>query len=208
MKLKRISVLTLVAILFCCLSSCLKKGEDDPLISFRTRKARVVGKWKIESGTIEYKNFYLASGGYYDQSTLTYFGNTFEQKTESSNSTDVTTGSVIYEIEFKKDGEFISTTVYNNISSTVLKGTWNFTGKVGDRKNKEQIVIHLTSQSYQATGPSAINNNTVTSEGDKVDITYDIKELRNKKLVLVTEFSSENNNGIMYANNSNLTFIQ
>ena len=33
----------------CC---CCKKGEDDPVFSLRTRKARVEGKWTIQTGSL------------------------------------------------------------------------------------------------------------------------------------------------------------
>jgi hypothetical protein len=32
------------------LSSCLKKGEDDPLVSLRTRNKRLIGKWDVSYG--------------------------------------------------------------------------------------------------------------------------------------------------------------
>lgn len=35
------------------LESCFKKGPNDPFISFRSRKARVVGDWKIKDYSIE-----------------------------------------------------------------------------------------------------------------------------------------------------------
>jgi hypothetical protein len=209
MKLKHISLLLLTVIVFFCLSSCLKKGEDDPLFSLRTRKARVVGKWKIKSGKEVFTNQFYASGPHFDELTTTFSENSFEQIYKEANSTEISTGSLSYEMEFKKDGEFISTAIYNDASTTVLKGKWDFTGKVGEHKNKDQIVINYTSQLYTSTGTYSVNNSSSIFEGNKTDQTYYIKELRNKKIVLVSEYSStDNNTSNTYAINSDLTLIQ
>lgn len=84
MKLNQLfAVLLFVFILFTT-SSCLKKGTDDPTISFRTRKQRIEGEWTVVS----------------------YFGNSVNQfasgqgasytfKTDGSGSLSNTNGNVI-----------------------------------------------------------------------------------------------------------------
>lgn len=187
-----------------------KKGEEDPLISLRTRKARVVGKWKIKSGTVKHAGdfYYATTGQPIKKYTIIYSENSYESMTESPNYFNFLTGSLSYEVEFKKDGGYVATSVYNNMSTDVSKGTWNFTGKVGGHKNKEQILIHLTFQSYSYTGPSSANSNSTAFEGNKNDVTYYIKELRNKKMVLDSEDSATDPSGNATTYNSSLTFIQ
>lgn len=208
MKLKHISLLLLTAIVLICLSSCIKKGEDDPLFSLRTRKARVVGKWKIKSGKEVYTNQFYASGPHFDELTTTFSENSFEQTYKEADSTDISTGSLSYEMEFTKDGGFISTAIYNDISTTLLKGKWDFTGKVGEHKNNDQIVINYTSRLFTSIGTYSVNNSSSIFEGNKSDQTYSIKELRNKTMVLVSEYSSTDEAGNTYTINSDLTLIQ
>ncbi|WP_317899214.1 hypothetical protein [Aurantibacillus circumpalustris] len=134
MKLNRIYFITLAAIAICCLSSCLKKGENDPDISFVSRKARVVGKWKIQSGTdvVSGNNVFDSQGGRFDKRITTYSNNSYEQRTEMPNNTRVETGSLSYEMEFKDDGSYTSTSIYDNVNTNILKRTWNFTSNVAN----------------------------------------------------------------------------
>jgi hypothetical protein len=78
----------------------------------------------------------------------------------------------------------------------------------GDYKNKEQIVINLNSN----TRTSSFGYTTLVYEstftGNKSDMTYTLKELRNKKLVLVSEFTSTDAKGNSNSFKSELTFEQ
>lgn len=40
-----------IILIFASLSSC-RKGEGDPIISFRSRTYRLTGEWKLKSGSI------------------------------------------------------------------------------------------------------------------------------------------------------------
>jgi hypothetical protein len=75
----------------------------------------------------------------------------------------------------------------------VSSGIWNFTGNVGKFNNKEQIV--LTQQNYQG------NN----FRGNTIYQTYNIKELRNNKLVLYAQSYSEYN-GYSQSQSEEFTF--
>jgi hypothetical protein len=191
------------------LSSCLKKGENDPSISLRTRKARVVGKWKLESGTNEFRNVYNGTTGeHYDKLITTYSGNTYQSRYESANSSTVSTGTVSHEVEFKKNGEFSSVVISNNRWIRTLKGTWSFTGNVGEHKNKDQIVINLSSDSSEDPVASSPGDFNFSYMGNRSDITYSIKELRNKKITLVSENFTTDKGSETSGNYSELTFVQ
>jgi hypothetical protein len=173
---KIIAALGLVFIFTLC-----KKGEDDPALSLRSRKARVVGDWALSSGTLSTVSRY---GSAVYSSNQVFTGNAFSQTSSYTNggTSNVTTSTGVYsyKIKFEKNGTFSLTEILEN-SVNIQSGTWNFTGKVGDYKNKEKIVL------YRESGTGLSGSSTISYSGDQVFKTFSIKELRNKKMVLVTE---------------------
>lgn len=151
----------LVAFLFILPIYSCKKTDNDPLISLRSRKARVIGEWTAESGKI-------SGDGY----VYTINGNTFIYNEQGYSQL---TGAAAVSFLFEKDGKC---EVVINLSSYLLRyeGYWNFTGGVGEVKNKTQIVIHFTKVKS--------SSGTYTYTGNRTNITFDIVECRNKKLRL------------------------
>lgn len=156
-----ILVLLTLALIF---PSC-KKGSNDPFVSFKSRKSRVVGKWKatsyshIESSGSSIFLSHIMENGIYNE-TSSNWGNT--------------TGTETYSIEFKNDGTW-SMTNGGDVAIINKEGKWNFTEKTGDNKNKNHIVLMLT----KSSDPNFSN----TYEGDNFDKIYSLDELRNKKMV-------------------------
>lgn len=179
-------ILALSSTLFQC-----KKGEDDPFISFRSRKARVTGEWTLTSGsgTDTYSgtgysstnSYNYTENSYTENTTTTSGGNTFT----SSNA-----GLYSFKLEMKKDGTFTRTEIQGT-STNIYSGVWNFTGKVGEYKNKEQVV--LTYRNRQSMNGS--NSSSYTWTGKDFDECYTIKELRNKKMVISHESTSTSAGG-------------
>lgn len=181
--MRNIVKLILFAFIITNLASC-KKGEDDPFLSVRTRKSRVVGDWTVKSGTMVYSysnqnssssdNVTFSGIAYTDVSSSTY----------NNTTTSVTnTGTFSYKINFVKDGSFKMTQVFDG-STYITNGFWNFTSGIGKLKNKEQIVLNVTSQVDGNSG------NTSVFTGNKSTMTFNIRELRNKKMVLTSEDTS------------------
>jgi hypothetical protein len=178
--MKKITSLLFFALLIGTLSEC-KKGEDDPFLSLRRRKARVVGDWKLTSGTnnvTSSSNSGTSSSS--DSDTYTYTETSYALISSSTNN-GVTSaysdaGVYTYQIDFKKDGTYSST---ENIDGyvTIETGVWNFTHGVGEYKNKEQIAL------TQRTRLAGSSSSTYT--GKEPDRTITLKELRNKKMVIV-----------------------
>jgi hypothetical protein len=170
--------------------SC-KKGEDDPALSFRTRKARVVGDWTMKSGsTLE--TFYAGQSFTITTTceeksytgTQEYFDSGYPRPFVQSFS-----GNYSYNLKFGKDGSFESTKVIG-ANKVIMKGTWNFIGKGENSKNKERMTITITNIdngagyiSYTYTG----NNSFYNYYGSNTLYTYKIKELRNKKMVISSD---------------------
>ncbi len=142
-----------------------KKGADDPLISLHSRKARVVGDWRIANLTSTTSTVETATNG--TQTTTE-----IQQVSEAGFTTLKTAISGVspeqhtYDEEttysFAKDGTWKSTkTVANNFVDTIVigfnnnfyqqttltttvtesNGTWNFLAGIGDAKNKENVIV-------------------------------------------------------------------
>src|ERR1044072_738297 len=166
-------------------SEC-KKGPDDPFISLRSRKARVVGDWKMTKGSdVSTSNSTGGSSSYQSSSTTSYDGSTYTSVSDNTSGgvpTHTTqSGSYTLKLSFKKDGTFEYEETRDGDASS-FKGTWNFTGNVGDHKKKEQIALHITSSTFSGS--------TSTTTGNQVDAIFNLKELRNKKMVITYEQSS------------------
>lgn len=179
--MKKIIALSTIAVLLIGFATQCKKGEDDPFVSLRSRKARVSGEWSLTSGTM----IYASRGNNYSSTTSIVFtsaafSSTYNYVNGSFSQTGTDNGTYKYDIKFDKDGSFTSTEIYDGEVS-IVSGTWNFTDGVGETKKREQIVLFLKS----STGVSG--STTISYSGNKVYMTFNIKELRNKKMVLTRE---------------------
>lgn len=175
-KKQSITLLLIISVLF---SAC-KKGEDDPVISLRTRKTRVVGEWRMTAGKASY------TSRAYNESY------TFDGSNVKLNVTSITpivyTGKSTLSMTMNKDGSFTVSEVLGS-SKLNAKGTWNFNSGVGEEKKKEDLIFELNEFSTGYT----LGNNLFNRYS--AHFTYQIKELRNKKMVI-------NSSGKIYSNSS------
>jgi len=122
-----------------------KKGDGDPFLSLRSRKARVVGEWTIEKMKDESTNSYsdtytggsnTSSGSDKTEitgSTVTISGSGTYTSTQPPNPPSTSTysytgqGSVTAKFTFEKDGTFIMTVDYTNLilTESSLTTTYN-----------------------------------------------------------------------------------
>lgn len=165
--------------------SC-KKGEDDPFFSLRSRKARVVGEWKMTS--IKSTGTYLF-GGILATNEFTANGSNYTETSTTLGTTTIDEGTLSYDIEFKKDGTF-EIKVNQDDDPETYNGVWNFTGGVGELKNKSQITMFEKS--------SSDSNGSNGTTGHYFDETFDLKELRQKKMVLYYKTESSED-GVTYS---------
>ena len=174
---KRFTLLTIGIILVLpILTGCFGVGEDDPFISFITRKNRVVAEWKINSDiqTVEQnlgptkprENVETKSD------TKNWTQKIVIKGADGKDSTLIHSGTVKYEsnyLKFDKSGGFIKVYNYEYIDTKELgeegdaikerhtceesiRGTWNFLGGVeDDYKNKERLVLNLESRDFKET---------------------------------------------------------
>jgi hypothetical protein len=159
-----------VAIVAVTVQSC-KKGEEDGALSLRSRKSRFAGEWKVDSstGTSTFTSTPPTGSASSSNSTRTETGGTIKIVTSSTNggttvstTTDGTVSEHMYTIE--KDGTFSHTYKYTttrvvdnsqsgftqktttvNVYDITEEGEWNFTGGIGEAKNKEYVVLSVLS---------------------------------------------------------------
>lgn len=165
---KVISIIFVALLCIAVLPSC-KKGENDPAVSLRSRKARVAGEWTVTSG----EGKYVETGSFPYNSSWTFDGSLYtETYSSGSNSVRRTIDYV-----FDKDGTFKFTDTEDG-EVTTIEGVWNFASGVGETKKKSQLVLSYN----KITDLSGVS----TYEGFIPFETFDLDELRNSKMVLKT----------------------
>ena len=153
-----------------------KKGADDPFLSLHTRKGRVAGDWKVSQGNGTITDVFGTR-------TWTYDGTT-KVTTQGAGSVSE---NITMTYSFVKDGTYkmiVTTTTSspNNVETETYTGTWNFTGKVGDDKNKDHIVLKTLTDTDVNTNPSNSSVTTYTGDDAPVSVMY-LDELKNKEII-------------------------
>jgi hypothetical protein len=162
----------LAVIILPLFTGCFGVGEDDPFISLRSRKARVVGSWDVSS---YYKNVKQTFGT--DNNTVLrvitdvqgddWLETTYLLGTDSVREVE---GLVLnHSMAFDKNGYFSALYEYEIVTKTVddntletttttftfkdeMDGTWNFLAGIDDYKNKERLsLVILNSRIVQTT---------------------------------------------------------
>jgi hypothetical protein len=162
------------------LTSACKKGEDDPGISFRGRKARLSNDWVLESGKVAIKTFPPTGGSSY-QTNINY--NQGGLYTVSR--TDGFTDKGNYEIDLRifKDGRFTkehNETPENQTRGTSTEeGTWHFSGGGGNIKKRELLTLYKEKSTF--ISQNATLNTTINYNGGNL---FEINRLANNELIL------------------------
>ena len=178
--------LTCLSIVAASIDGC-KKGDGDPFLSLRSRTSRMAGVWTVGSGTGTKTN---SSG---TVTTETYDGTTLT----STSGSNATIKTISYKYTFEKDGKYKSETTSTEKIATISytkveseSGTWNFTGGVGEIKNKSQLFMQtLTSTTTTTPGGTTF----VTYTGfDGPQMLYDLYELKNKEVVVKQKGTESN----------------
>lgn len=152
-----------------------KKGEDDPAISFLSRKSRICGEWKMTNATERFNS----STYTYDKGKLTistYYGGA--------------SGTYGWTFSFKKDGTYIIhrnvQITYNGTVTETEEGNWYFLEKNAnlDIKSKQVIALQPKSMIYNS------NSQTLTGASPYL---FEIIELRRNKIHLKRTYDNIEN---------------
>ena len=211
--MKKILVLGIAAtMLLVNLTSC-KKGENDPFLSLRTRKARLTGKWVVtNSETLSTytstPNMELSPVINVDSQTTSYDGKTETliktSTTDGITTTNSSTSVYTQEFEFVKDGTFTVTIVAVN-GTQIIKGNWIFLGKNKDEKlkNKESILLNYIDFSY--TDISGVTSSSIQTGFQGNSTIFIIDELRSKEIIFKNEYSNSQSSNI-YSSSGKTSF--
>jgi hypothetical protein len=167
---KILFALLLIPALFLLPSSC-KKGDNDPFISFRSRKARIANDWTCKSLNAQLTFSEPSGTGAY---SIGYSGSNISIS-DSDPATPSSSLSYSFKLKIEKDGKFTGME-YLDGEMNYVEGTWNFNGKIGEDKNKESITLKITRSTMGTdAGIFFVMGGTLTCK---------IKELREKRMLL------------------------
>ncbi len=182
---RRIISITIIAI--SCFAGC-KKGENDPWISFLSRKKRLTGDWTVVDGYGEKQ--YLVNGieGFvteewdYDGATLTteVIGSGVDTATAFETAIYFTFGG---DHQFSYEYRQENNNGGGNVEKITLEGIWKFTGG-GDNKPKSQVLVEIHEEIITNTCDSCLNSVASYTGTDAPTMVWDLDKLKNKELTL------------------------
>ena len=184
--MKKVLTLALgLAIVGGSMTSC-KKGENDPFMSLKSRKARVAGEWVMSASESTRTTTQTFSGVSTTTTTTTVYDGTTETRTETvaGQTPTVTTSSYVQEMTFEKDGTFTQT--YTSGGSTwTSKGNWAFLtkSKEAELKKKEAILLSVTSST--STPGTATSTYGAFEDGQVLMI----DQLKSKEMIILDNSS-------------------
>jgi hypothetical protein len=191
--MKKLLLVLLVAIIAIPTFQSCKKGENDPFISLKSRKARLVGEWTLKDGSMTF----TYSDGSYDTYTLNGSSITHTEFDPNANPTTTTeTNPFTEKVTFRKDGSFQLEYTQNGILST-QKGGWFFgrKNKELDLKNKETVCLAYSDYTSNGSGSTYISNYTGTYITDNMDV-WQIDQLKSKEMTIIYDGTSSSSSSI------------
>lgn len=148
-----------------------KKGENDPFLSLRSRKARITGEWKLSEGTSTNTSIF---GGVSNTSTTIYTGTTCSSNGSTYQYSETFT--------IEKDGTY-KVDIIDDGYAYSISGNWFFAGKIKDIDLKNKEAIMLVAQEYNEPGYTETYNGLYGGEVLIMD------QLKNKEVIFKGEFS-------------------
>lgn len=177
--MKKILLILVILSNIILLSTSCKKGEDDPAISLRSRDSRFAGKWHVT--LIDYVNTSFSTGDTFSTTTTMSLNGSNLTLEIKSGIVTTTYKAENYDlnVEIKKNNDYSCSQSYtengqSKTSSYLQKWNW---------LNTEKTLVNLPMWFGGST--SFFNNNI-----------WHLRELRDKKLVLVMERSYDDNNTV------------
>lgn len=179
MKKANSLLLILTLILLSSLNTSCKKGNEDPALSFRSRKTRLANDWKLRSGSVIIKTFPPTGGSY--QTNITYSEGGFYNVSRTDGFTDK--GNYEIELRIFKDGRFSKehneTPTGQTRGTSTEEGTWHFSGGGGNVKKKELLTLYKEKSTF--ISQNATLNTTINYNGGNL---FEITRLANNELTL------------------------
>ncbi len=193
---KILFVLVMISFLF---QDC-KKGPEDPAISLKSRKTRMVGSWHLKSGNAGLTLLDPATSPF-AQSFMLDGSHAIATETPMSGPITIYKFAFLLSLDIKKDGSFKLIETYGSYV-LIANGKWNFLSGIGDAKNKEYVTFTIESVDNGETTGHLFNKQST-------EFTYKILGLHNTNLKLQSgtkEYLNANGKSISYS--GSYEFIQ
>jgi len=179
--IKKIAFMILVvAFAMPAFQSC-KKGENDPFLSIKSRKARLKGVWNLSARS---ETRTQAQTGVSTTSVYTFNGTMMTVMSGGASN------SYIYseKITFNTDGTFTKEETSSSSGSTsniTIKGNWWFgkNNKEADYKNGEVVVLQITNVMIFGSG----GYSAAFTGADCPIIFFVIDQLKSKEMIVIED---------------------
>ena len=197
--MQKASWMVLGAILLTGIISSCKKGEEDPFLSLRSRKARLAGEWTLKTRTLKVISpTYTLTDEYADGQNHSM---TVHYEAGVPVDTQISVNAYAQTYTFEKDGTYELVTVLHT-GKTVEEGVWSFIKKSqqNDLQNKEAILL----TPRKITGK--YNNEIIA--GSYHPKVYVLKQLKNKHMTWTSATSTGSANWGLQSMDATYTFEQ
>ncbi|HNW89847.1 MAG TPA: hypothetical protein PKN48_09295 [Bacteroidales bacterium] len=177
--MKKISLIILAAIVALPAFQSCKKGENDPALSLRSRKARLCGEWVLKEGM----ETIVKSNG--DTEVNTYNGTTC---TKESTGNPAVTRNYSIQVTFNKDNSFKKTRFDGN-DQYIDEGIWYFgsRSKELELKNKESVCFVTNLYTYSIDGNPTQQIDMQGTNAISYPAVWLIDRLSSKELIILTD---------------------
>lgn len=163
-------------IVFTSITGC-KKGENDPFLSLKSRRARISGEWKLKEGVVTYQSNF---GGSPTNVTTTY--------TETTITTNGASVPYSETLTIGEDGTYTLSVTEDGVNVTV-SGVWFFVGKIKDLGLKNKEAILLNGQEFSEVGYSETYSGLYEGEPLIID------QLKDNEVIFKGETSHDTGSG-------------
>jgi hypothetical protein len=173
-----------------------KKGEEDPTMSLKSRKARACGKWTLIEWT---QTSTSTSTGGSSTSSLSFSGSSLVETYASGSYTAIYSESM----EILKDGTYEYSSNMSSEGYSVIEsgsGTWSFVTADKDNgiANKERIILTNTQYTETETYSGSSDTEVYTASGDPSSVAIQrIDKLSSKELIISRDYT-KNSDGDLY----------
>lgn len=184
--------LLLVLFIGSAFMSC-KKGDNDPVFTLQTRKARMANEWTVSFSEIKMGDSLIAFDG---EKEIISFGDVEIASIPSTKSyTFEKNGNYTIEISKTYPAGFLDSALGTQTINTLETGVWSFTGGNGDVKNKEQVLLLPNRWERRTEGFAEVE--VKTWEGQTQGQVFNIDMLKSKEMRWIYALSSNTPLGVV-----------
>ena len=175
-------------ILFSC-----KKGENDPVFSLQTRKARIASEWKVSFSEIKKGDTLIVFDG--EKETISFGDVELAAIPSTQSYTFDKNGKYTIEISKTYPAGYLDSAGATQTINTLETGIWSFTGGNGDVKSKEQVLLLSDRWERRVEGFAEVE--VKTWDGQNQGRVYNIDMLKSKEMRWIYDINSNTPLGVV-----------